>query len=188
MEIKKNDRYLNGYRLIYKPGYHRSYADENWNGYVYEHIYVAETFLGRHLLEDEEVHHLDWCRSNNYWSNLLVLCKSMHCKLHNFLDPYKGVITLETGDENRVNSGKPKVLGPHKCGNSLCSNNVYIENIQFCSQECVRIAQRKATRPSKSELEELIQTYPFTTIGKMFGVSDNAIRKWAKSYGIQWQS
>ena len=39
-------------------------------------------------------------------------------------------------------------------------------------------------RPSKDDLVTLIATTPMTTIGRIFGVSDNAVRKWAKTYGI----
>ena len=39
-------------------------------------------------------------------------------------------------------------------------------------------------RPTKEELQTLIDTTPYVKIGEMYGVSDNAIRKWAKSYGI----
>lgn len=41
---------------------------------------------------------------------------------------------------------------------------------------------RKVERPSKKDLDKLIKQYPMTTIGKMYGVSDNAIRKWKKYY------
>jgi len=39
-------------------------------------------------------------------------------------------------------------------------------------------------RPSKEELAEMIDTMSWLAIGKKYGVSDNAIRKWARSYGI----
>lgn len=38
--------------------------------------------------------------------------------------------------------------------------------------------------PTRAELKELIRNKPFTQIGVMFGVSDNAIRKWCDSYGL----
>ena len=38
--------------------------------------------------------------------------------------------------------------------------------------------QRSVERPSREELKRLIRTLPFTQIGKMYGVSDNAVRKW----------
>lgn len=43
---------------------------------------------------------------------------------------------------------------------------------------------RSAVKPSKELLEEQISTMPMTVVGKLYGVSDNAVRKWAKSYGI----
>lgn len=48
-----------------------------------------------------------------------------------------------------------------------------------------REGTRKVQRPSKEELEKLIWEFPMTTLSKKFGVSDNAIRKWAQSYGIK---
>lgn len=38
--------------------------------------------------------------------------------------------------------------------------------------------RRTITRPGRDKLKQLIRTMPFTIIGKMYGVSDNAIRKW----------
>lgn len=45
--------------------------------------------------------------------------------------------------------------------------------------------RRKVDRPSKEELEQLITNIPMISIAKKYGVSDNSVRKWAKSYGIQ---
>jgi transposase-like protein len=44
---------------------------------------------------------------------------------------------------------------------------------------------RKVVRPSKEQLENLVMEIPLTKIGRQFGVSDNAVRKWCKSYGIE---
>jgi hypothetical protein len=41
---------------------------------------------------------------------------------------------------------------------------------------------RKVERPNKELLDELILKYPMTHIGKMYGVSDTAVRKWKKYY------
>ena len=43
---------------------------------------------------------------------------------------------------------------------------------------------RKVVRPSKEELEQLLWQFPMTTLSGKFGVSDKAIAKWAKRYGI----
>ncbi len=39
---------------------------------------------------------------------------------------------------------------------------------------------RKVKRPSKEELETLLKNNSYVAVSKMFGVSDNAIRKWVK--------
>lgn len=51
--------------------------------------------------------------------------------------------------------------------------------------ECLRFSKRKVkNRPSKKDLEKLIWEQPLTKIGKLYGVSDNCIKKWCLSYGI----
>lgn len=43
---------------------------------------------------------------------------------------------------------------------------------------------RESNVISREELKALIRTTPFTQIGKQFGVSDNAIRKWCDKYNL----
>ena len=70
------------------------------------------------------------------------------------------------------------------CNTSFSTSN---EEQKYCSQECSHISQRKSNRPSKEELFKLIKTIPFVQIGNMFNVSDNAIRKWCKAYGLPYK-
>lgn len=44
--------------------------------------------------------------------------------------------------------------------------------------------QRKANRPSKEELWELVKTTPFEAIGKMYGINGNSVKKWCRQYGL----
>jgi len=55
---------------------------------------------------------------------------------------------------------------------------------QYCSIECSNLSNRKVERPSKKELALLIKSEPWLQIGKKFGVSDNAVRKWARQYKL----
>lgn len=43
---------------------------------------------------------------------------------------------------------------------------------------------RKVVRPEKEILEKEIKTNTMVSLGKKYGVSDNAVKKWCKSYGI----
>lgn len=53
-------------------------------------------------------------------------------------------------------------------------------------QECSIIFQRQnhVLPASREELKQLIRTTPFTTIGKLYNVTDNSIRKWCDKYGL----
>jgi hypothetical protein len=56
---------------------------------------------------------------------------------------------------------------------------------KFCSESCKHLSDRKVTRPSAHELKNLLeQGIPWLQLGKKFGVSDNAVRKWARSYDL----
>ena len=57
-----------GYPMLYLPNHHRAKA----NGYVFEHIAIAERELGRELLDNEVVHHIDGDKTNNHPNNLKV--------------------------------------------------------------------------------------------------------------------
>lgn len=53
---------------------------------------------------------------------------------------------------------------------------------------CAGKINRKVKRATREELKTLIRTTPFITIGKMFNVSDNTVRKWCKSYNLPSKS
>lgn len=67
------------------------------------------------------------------------------------------------------------------------------KRIQRCSTrctECDKKNRRKVDRPTKEELFNFLTDIKgnFTKAGEYYGVTDNAIRKWCKSYGIPSKS
>jgi len=146
---------LNGYTLIYIPDHPRCMKTRSYNGWIYEHVAVAEGFLNRPLNADEHVHHLDFNKSNNHPSNLLVLLASQHAKLHSYL--IRGSKTWN------------KCLS---CGDDT--------NRKYCSLKCVPGKRKVQNRPDREHLLKLLDSNSFVAVGKMFGVSDNTIRKWLK--------
>ena len=49
-----------------------------------------------------------------------------------------------------------------------------------------KFGQRKIeNRPSIEELKSLLTENSFVSVGKMYGISDSAVRKWVKSYGLK---
>lgn len=179
MSKSKGVRMLNGYRLIYDPSHPRAMTNENWIGYVYEHIAIAQQALGRDLRKDEVVHHLDGNRENNRAANLLVLERGQHLKLHKWMET-SGAPTSKGVGANGVNSGNPKSIPICE----VCGRTLQSKQKRSCSDKCKRILSRKVKRPDKPTLENDISELSILAIGRKYGVSDNAVRKWIKSYGI----
>ena len=160
----------NGYNMVWNPNHHRA----STNGMVYEHILEAEKMLGRQLIDEEVVHHKDEIKNNNSWDNLMVFAtESDHSRFH-----ITGLCKLD-GD-HYIGLEKRNIC-------PICGKETSTNKNQYCSHECFNIANRKTEHPSKEELKELIQTYSFLSLGKMFGVSDNAIRKWCKDYNLPYR-
>ncbi|MDY3109713.1 MAG: hypothetical protein SOW50_06315 [Lachnospiraceae bacterium] len=46
------------------------------------------------------------------------------------------------------------------------------------------LASRKVQRPSKAELKALLLQFSMTDIARIYGVTDNAIRRWCEMYKL----
>ena len=178
MIYKDRKRYLkNGYVVVEYPEHEKAFDTGTGLIGVYEHILVAEIILlGRPIVKGEVVHHLDSNRSNNSPDNLLVLSNSMHGKLHQWMNNY--TIEPSPKQQERINLGCVRCF---TCEFPISGHLVY------CSVKCGidRLAARKVERPDKETLEKLLWEKPTTTLAKEFGVSDKAVEKWSKKYGIE---
>lgn len=79
------------------------------NKYIYtrtpgktEHRSIAEKLLGRKLLNNEVIHHIDHDPRNNSVDNLMLMSNSDHVRLHNHLDLQR-VIFEKSKNENSEN-------------------------------------------------------------------------------------
>jgi len=142
------------------------------NGMMLEHRYVISQKFGRPLTSSETVHHRDNDRTNNKIDNLMLF-RSLgeHARFH-----MGGIAKLENDGTYSCEKSVPTQVCK-QCGKLT-------ENKKYCSYRCSAVGSRKVERPSREELKIAIQTKSWCTIGREFGVTDNAVRKWAKRYNI----
>lgn len=65
----------------------------------------------------------------------------------------------------------------------ICGRELSTPGSKTC-QECLHKLSRTCEWPTREELKLLIRTTPFTTIGKKYNVTDNAVRKWCDHYNL----
>lgn len=102
-----------------------------------------------------------------------LLCLNCHMETHENIQVSKY--------QKQILNVSPKIVAITRC--LLCNIDVK-KDMRFCSRKCFNISNRKTIRPSKEELQNLISTNSWTSLGRQFGVSDNAVRKWAKFYDL----
>lgn len=176
---------LNGYRVVYLPDHPAAMQSSNWLGYVYEHTVIAEAALGRRMSDTEVVHHLNGDRAYNRAENLLVLERGMHGRLHAWLA--KGAPGAEMLRQNWVNSANSKLTPTDDepaeyC--EVCNLTLQFRQKKFCCDAHAKLSNRKVERPPVAQLLEELKVTSFRALGRKYGVSDNAIRKWLELYGV----
>lgn len=160
----KTVRRLGKYVLVYLPEHPKAMKSKNWDGWVYEHIVIAEEDLGRALNDDEEVHHLDLNGANNSPNNLLVLTSSGHAKLHRWLARIKY---------------KPELSIEVRC--EICEKPLKLKQRHYCSETCHLSGREKNSKMhgvDKKDVLIKLKTRPMISVCKDYNMSDNGLKKW----------
>lgn len=133
------------------------------SGRVLFHRHIASIKLGRWIRPEEVVHHIDENKENNNPSNLEVLTRAEHSRIH-------------------AQSRCTRVVKVCK----FCKLEFGVlpsRTDEYCSPKCYNADKIKDKSLTKETLDALIPTTSWTVIGKMFGYSDNGIKKRAISLG-----
>jgi len=114
-----------------------------------------------------ELHHIDGNRFNNNIDNLQILCPNCH--------------SLTPNHNGKIKSDKIKNIINVKQNYCECGKKIKLKSKQCV--ECYSVSQRKiSTRPDLHELIYNVNNFGYRNTGLKYGVSDNTIRKWIKSY------
>lgn len=115
-----------------------------------------------------QLHHINGDHNDNRLENLQILCPNCHSLTENF-------------NGKKLKKEQNFCLD---CGNPIGLHSKYCVKCAPKHRVNQAIKVNPEDRPSKEKLLDLIKTTSFTEIGKMYGVTDNAIRKWCKKYNI----
>lgn len=90
----------------------------------------------------------------------------------------------EEGAETRHVQPKSKVLEPKYC--EYCGKELEgtARRNKYCSQECAHRANGSRRPDVLTLLKDFKELKSFVQVGRKYGVTDNAVRKWCKLYGI----
>ena len=155
------------------------------------HILVAEKILGRELTSFEVVHHIDFDKYNYNESNIMIFVNiKSHSTYHaclrqgyNFILIKKdGVYTCERLSKTKRELAKTgRKHGIHRnyrcplCG-KIKSQTAHSDTM--CIDCYNKMRHKNSKCPSKKELEKILRECKgFQPAGKVFGVTDNAVRK-----------
>lgn len=114
-----------------------------------------------------QLHHIDENRNNNNLSNLTILCPNCHALTHGYCKKKEKAKKIFTTKVTKNEDGTVEIE----------------RTLPYYSE--VKERTRKVKRPDKETLQQLVFDYPLTHLGRMFGVSDNAVRKWCKRAAVE---
>lgn len=191
---KKNPRTLN-YDLGDNDFYWINIPDENTFYIFPEKILYDKNKIGR----NKQIVLLIPFNRENHWTDLFKFQynnpnKDMILKILNTKSTVKNnIITDETIFLDNVKdiipqieTVEPKVLVPAKKNCPDCNTIISYKStrcIQCTIKNTITTNIKKSNRPSLEELKEDFKTLKsYVNVGKKYNVSDNAIRKWIKSY------
>ncbi len=141
-----------GYVLVWDPTNPMRGSD----GMVYLHRKVMSEKLGRPLMSDEIVHHIDFNKENNHPDNLLLTTVVEHNKIHKL-----------------KRESKPCVV----CGKLTL-------NPRTCSTRCGSVVGNESKIPNAEKLQKLLKEFSTREIAKKYRVSTSVVRKWRKKHDV----
>ena len=166
-KIVLSDNLKNGYQYFLDKDHTLAPAGDSR---VLLHRHIMSIHLGRWLTKEEHVHHIDGNKLNNSIENLEVLSNKEHAERHYGAAKY--------------NHESQRAYAEYTCKHcSTAFRPLKRSQHLFCSEKCSHSFTVKDKTITKELLDELIPVTSWTALGKMFGYSDNGIKKRAKALG-----
>jgi hypothetical protein len=91
-----------GYIYIWMP----DHPNANKRGYVAEHVIIAANKIGRPLMKNEQVHHINGNKTDNTPDNLVVLTINKHRSLHESIKRELAFVMSDKDNNKRWNGAE----------------------------------------------------------------------------------
>jgi hypothetical protein len=121
--------------------------------------------------------HVNGVSNDNRIENLRIVCANCAATL----DTHCG----RNLPRERVCPGCREPFVPRDIRHRYCSEKCWGRVLSATLRGVPRPATRKVERPSYEQLMADVQSMGFLAIGRKYGVSDNAVRKWIRAYEYQ---
>jgi hypothetical protein len=126
--------------------------------------------------------HINGVRDDHRLQNLQMVCPNC-------------AATLDThcGRRNRIQRAKRqclhcnKAFAPGYASQRYCSRPCGVRWDRRALRGLPKLAERKVQRPPYEQLLEEIEATSYLAVGRKYGVSDNAVRKWVRFYERQME-
>lgn len=115
-----------------------------------------------------QLHHKNGDHYDNRLDNLQILCPNCHSQTGNFKSKKPAKICIDCG--KKISSTSTRCV-------SCARKYIVAKNLD----------RHHTLYPNKEELLTLITTKSFAEIGRMYGVSDNTVRKWCRKFGLPYR-
>ena len=146
------------------------------------------TLRRRYILGKYSEYKCAICGQEPFWNGKELVLTLDHINGHNHDDRIENLRWVCPNCDRQLSTfaGRNIVRAENKnycvdCGVEILQSST---RCQHCASIAKGLALRLVERPSREQLKSQIRSQSFSALGRKYGVSDNAIRKWCDDYKL----
>lgn len=128
------------------------------------------------------------CGQNSIWNNKILTLQLDHINGNHYDNRLENLRIVCPNCHSQLETSGGKRLKKKNfcidCGKEI--SNKATRCPKCAAKYTANLKNKNVHRPTKEELTELLKTKSFVEIGKIYGVKDNAVRKWCKNMNLPY--
>lgn len=123
---------------------------------------------------------LNWQKTVEEVKKCILVCHNCHSEIH------EGITEIpENYTRFNENYVEYRLRDFRQLSCLLCGKSRTKASKKYCSIECFNNSKEKKNRPTKEELQKMLENMPVTHIASEYGVTSNSVAKWCKKFEIE---